>query len=160
MRAPLRPAVRHSVTRDALPLTRPAKYGRGVRASSTEHWSLFRSLAFLAATFAIVFGAMLPSAVAASTATGSPIVLCSGDQILVVQDADGVSKQRKPSPLDSLKCASCVLASFTALPPPPPVHPVAPPRIVALQPRAVWVSLPSTQVRTGLRPPSTAPPLA
>jgi hypothetical protein len=158
MRA-LPPAVRHSVTRDALPLTRPAKYGRGVRASSTEHWSLFRSLAFLAATFAIVFGAMLPSAVAASTAAGSPIVLCSGDQILVVQDADGVSKQRKPSLLDSLKCASCVLANFTALPP-PPIHPVAPPRIVALQPRAVWASLPSTQVRTGLRPPSTAPPLA
>jgi len=135
-------------------------YGGPVSRSAAQSWSLTRSLAFLAATFAIVFGTFLPAAVAASAATGSPIMLCSGDQIMVVYDANGVPQPDTPSPMDSLKCASCVLASFTALPPPPPIHPVAPPRIVAVQPTALWTSLPSDDFRTGLRPPSTAPPLS
>ncbi|MFA4940090.1 DUF2946 family protein [Brevundimonas sp.] len=129
--------------------------------SSSKHWSLNRSLAFLAATFAIMFGTLLPSAVAASAATGSPVVLCSGDQIMVVYDADGKPRPQKPSPMDSLKCASCVLASFTTLrPPPPPIHPVTPPRIVAVQPIVIASIPPPPLVRTGLRPPPTAPPPA
>ncbi len=143
-----------------LPFRRRPEYGNGVPSSSSDHWSLNRSLAFLAATFAIVFAALLPSAVAASAATGAPIMLCSGDRILVSYDADGAPRPEKPSPIDSLKCASCVLAGFTALPSPPPIHPVAPPRIVAVQPTALWTSLPFDDFRTGLRPPSTAPPLA
>ena len=139
---------------------RQSPYASTVASSSCEHWSLSRSLAFLAATFAIVFATLLPSAVAASAATGAPIMLCSGDRILVSYDAEGAPQPEKPSPMDSLKCASCVLAGFTALPSPPPIHPAAPPRIVAVQPTALWTSLPFDDFRTGLRPPSTAPPLA
>ncbi|WP_428153435.1 hypothetical protein [Brevundimonas sp.] len=129
-----------------------------VASSSCEHWSLNRSLAFLAATFAIMFGALLPSAVAASAATGSPITLCSGDQIMVVYTADGAAEPDTPSPMDSLKCAACVLAGFTALPPQPLIDPVSPPHSVAVQSSALWTSLPSADFRAGLRPPSTAPP--
>ena len=136
------------------------KYGSGVSSSSSEHWSLNRSLAFLAAIFAIMFATLLPSAVAASAATGSPVMLCSGDIISVVYNADGTPHPEKPSPMDSLKCASCVLAGFTTLPPPPPpALAVAPPRIVATQ-QIVIASRPSPPLlRTGLRPPPTAPPL-
>ncbi|MFA4891794.1 DUF2946 family protein [Brevundimonas sp.] len=129
-----------------------------VSARSPEPWSLFRSLAFLAATFAIMLGAMLPSAVAATAATGSPVMLCSGDEIFVVDG--GATRPEKPSPMDSLTCASCILAAFTTLPPPPPVHPVVPPRIAAVQPTAVRTSLPPRCARPGPRPPSTAPPQA
>lgn len=139
---------------------RPPGMSSPVASSSCEHWSLSRSLAFLAATFAIMFAALLPSAVAASAATGSPIMLCSGDQIMVVYDANGAPQPDTPSPMDSLKCASCVLASFTALPPPPPIHPVAPPRIVALLPALSSPSAPPSSARPNLRPPSTAPPLS
>lgn len=152
-----RPAV-GTKSRSTTPATNG--YDNGVSTNSSEHWSLFRSLAFLAATFAIMFGALLPSAVAASAATVSPIMLCSGDQILVATDADGLPQQDKPSPMDSLKCASCVLAALTTLPPPPPVYPVAPRRIVAIQPTTFWTSLPPPLAQTGLRPPSTAPPSA
>lgn len=149
---------RHFGVVDSLSSKPCSRYVAAVASSSCEHWSLSRSLAFLAAIFAIMLGTLLPSAVAASAATGSPIMLCSGDQIMVVYDADGVPQPDTPSPMDSLKCASCVLANFTALPPPPPIHPVAPPRIAAVQPTALWASLPADDFRTGLRPPSTAPP--
>jgi hypothetical protein len=130
-----------------------------VSSRSPEHWSLFRSLAFLAATFAVMFGAMLPSAVVASAATGSPVVLCSGERIFVVRDEDGSTQPETPSPADSQTCASCILAALTALPPPPPPHPAAPPRIVAVQPAAFWTSLPPPVAGPGPRPPSTAPPV-
>ncbi|MGV8928734.1 MAG: hypothetical protein ACOH1E_03195 [Brevundimonas sp.] len=119
-----------------------------------------RSLAFLAATFAIVFGTLLPSAVAASSATGDPIMLCSGDRILVVYDADGTPRPKSPTPMDSLKCASCVLASMAALPVPPPVHPVAPPRIVTVHPELPRARAWQAPSRAALPPPSTAPPTA
>ena len=131
-----------------------------MKSSSVEHWSLMRSLAFLAATFAIVFAALLPSAVAASPAIGSPVMLCSGDRIMVVQDADGASRPEKPSGMDSQTCASCVLASFTALPPPPPPHPAAPPRIVAVRAGMAEANAPPPASHGGPRPPSTAPPSA
>ena len=131
-----------------------------MKRSSAEHWSVMRSLAFLAATFAIVFASLLPSAVAASAATGSPIMLCSGDRVTIVYDVDGTARPDEPTPMDSLKCASCVLAAFTALPPPPPVHPAAPPRIVALLPALSSPSAPPSSARHNLRPPSTAPPLS
>lgn len=118
-----------------------------------------RSLAFLAATFAIVFGSLLPSAVAASAATGHPVVLCSGDQIIVVYDDDG--SPRPSGPMDSLTCANCVLSALTTLPPPPPpIHPVAPPRIVIVLPDLLAAAILPGGLRAGLPPPSTAPPTA
>jgi hypothetical protein len=129
-----------------------------VSSRSPEHWSLTRSLAFLAAIFAIVFATLLPSAVAASAATAEPVVLCSGDRIMVVFDQDGSSE---PASMDSLDCADCVLSALTTLPPPPVIRPLAPPRIVAVQP-----DLPRAGpwrgglLLAGLPPPSTAPPTA
>jgi hypothetical protein len=118
-----------------------------------------RSLAFLAATFAIVFGSLLPSAVAASSATGDPVMLCSGDRILVVYDADGSPRPKSPTPMDSLTCADCVLSALASLPPPPPPsHPAAPPRIVTVQPGPPLAACPPSLHRAGLPPPSTAPP--
>ena len=128
--------------------------------SQADDWSIARSLAFLAATLAIVFGTLLPSAVAASAASGAPIVLCSGDRIMVAYEADGTPRPLKPSPLDSLKCASCVLADLATPPPPPPVRPAAPPRIVAVQPDLPWTRPRPLPVHAGLPPPSTAPPAA
>lgn len=147
------------VARRPLPIPGRSRYGAVVSARSPEHWSLFRSLAFLAATFAIMLGALLPTAVAASAASGSPIMLCSGEQIFV--DGDGrKAGHDQPTPMDTLTCASCVLTALTALPPPPPVHPAAPPRILVVQPAAVTTSLPACGPRQGPRPPSTAPPVA
>lgn len=144
----------------ALSFSRHAKYGEMVSSSLSEQWSLSRSLAFLAAIVAIMLGSMLPTVVAASASTGSPITLCSGDQIIVVYDAEGAPRPEKPTPMDSLKCASCILASFTALPPPPlATHPAPPPRIVVVQPILVASALPPPEPRTGLRPPPTAPPI-
>ena len=132
-----------------------------MKPSPVEHWSLMRSLAFLAATFAIVFGSLLPSAVAASAATGDPVMLCSGDRILVVYDADGSPRPKAPTPMDSLSCADCVLSALTTLPPPPPpIHPLAPPRIVAVQPDLPRLAVRPPRPAAGLPPPSTAPPTA
>jgi hypothetical protein len=131
-----------------------------VTRSQADSWSIRRSLAFLAATFAIMFGTFLPSAVAASAAGGSPIMLCSGAEVTVVYDADGAPRPEKPSSLDSLTCASCILAAFTLLPPSPPVHPAPLPRIVAVQPALHRADAPVSLPRVGLRPPSTAPPAA
>ena len=128
--------------------------------SQADDWSITRSLAFLAATLAIMFGTLLPSAVMASAASGSPVMLCSGDQIMVVHGADGAPQPLEQSPIDSLKCASCVLADLAGLPPPPPVRPAAPPRIVAVQPDLLWTRLQPPAAPAGLPPPSTAPPAA
>ncbi len=119
-----------------------------------------RSLALLAATFAIVFGALLPSAVAASAATGAPVMLCSGERLTIVYEADGTAKPRKPTPMDSLECASCVLDAFTALPPPPPVHPARPVTVDLLLPAPATPEAASIGARLYLRPPPTAPPLS
>lgn len=129
---------------------------------AVQSWSLVRSLAFLAAVFAVVFGSLLPSAVAASAATGEPVMLCSGDRILVVFGADGASDDPSPTPMDSLDCADCVLTALTALPAPPPTTlPAAPPRIIHTRPdrprAGPWRG---GLLRAGLPPPSTAPPAA
>lgn len=127
--------------------------------SSVENWSVWRSLAFLAATFAIILGTLLPAAVAASPATGTAIMLCSGDEMLVRYGPDGEPRPEKPSAMDSLKCASCVLAALAALPPRPPTRPVSPPRIASVQPTTVWTAPAPTLTLAAWRPPATAPPL-
>ncbi|MFN3670196.1 MAG: hypothetical protein ACK4VY_12890 [Brevundimonas sp.] len=124
-------------------------------------WSLMRSLAFLAAVFAVVFGSLLPSAVAASAATGEPVMLCSGDRILVVFDAGGASEPRSPTPMDSLTCADCVLSALTTLPALPIVLPSTSTRLAPARPErpraGPWRC---GLLRAGLPPPSTAPPTA
>lgn len=127
--------------------------------SSCESWSISRSLAFVAATFAIALAICLPTAVAASPAVGTPILLCSGEQMLVAFDEDGGARPQKPSGLDSLTCASCVLAALTSLPPPPPVRPAPAPHIASVQTTTLWSAQSEPVCLVERRPPSTAPPI-
>ena len=128
--------------------------------SAAPSWSVARSLALLAAIFAIVLGAALPSAVAASPVSGHPIQLCSGDQVFVVYDEAGRPTPQKTDPSDSLACADCLASVFVSLlPPPPPAGPTVPfarpaaPSVPALEALTATATVPP-------RPPSTAPPTA
>lgn len=132
-----------------------------VETPPVQPWSVSRSLALLAAIFAIVMGALLPSAVAASPASGHPIQLCSGQRIFVVDDGSGGPVRQNPAPSDSLKCAACLAGAFVALAPPPPAQAPA----AAPSPRRATHALPVSStpfaaVRPSPRPPSTAPPVA
>ena len=120
---------------------------------------MFRSLAFLAATFALTLGALLPSAVAASPALGAPVILCSGDQVSVVYDDAGRPHPVEHSDLASLACASALLSALVAVDAAPPALPARTVRPVptfrpygAATPPAVRLPAP--------RPPSTAPPVS
>ncbi|NJC41916.1 hypothetical protein GGQ87_002211 [Brevundimonas alba] len=128
---------------------------------NVQPWSVSRSLALLAAIFAIVMGATLPSAVAASPATGHAIQLCSGDRIMVVEDASGRPLRQDPAPSDSVKCAACLAAAFVAVTPPPPVQgPASVPSPARKAQTAPAPSRPTIPVKLAPRPPSTAPPVA
>lgn len=120
---------------------------------------MFRSLAFLAATFAITLGALLPAAVAASPALGAPTVLCSGDPVSLVYDDQGRPHPVEHSDLASLACASALLSGLAAVDAPPPrfAVPPTPPKVAARPGPAV--SAPRFD-RPAPRPPSTAPPVS
>lgn len=127
--------------------------------AAPEPWSLRRSLAFLAATFAIVFGALMPAAVAASPATGLPIVLCSGDGIRVVYDADGQPRPVEPVEMASLGCAMALLSDLAAderL----PAECQTPPSHIPTLPAPCHGVVQMAADRHKPRPPSTAPPTA
>ncbi len=141
------------------PQARLIAKGRIVTRSQADTWSIRRSLAFLAAIFAIMFGTLLPSAVAASAASGSPILLCSGDRVMLVYDADGQPKPVQKS-MSSLDCAACLMAGMTAIPTPPLAEPplrIAP--VAATVAPTIHADA-RPPVRGPPRPPSTAPPLA
>ncbi|MCS6624900.1 hypothetical protein N0B44_18455 [Roseibacterium beibuensis] len=126
---------------------------------AVEQWSLTRSLALLAAIFAIVVGATLPTAVAASPVTGHPVQLCSGERIFV--DDAGQPVRPEPGRADSLKCAACLAGAFTALTPPAPADAAASAPCPGPTAHPVpALSAPAHAVRLAPRPPSTAPPIA
>jgi hypothetical protein len=116
--------------------------------------SIVRALAFLAAMFALVFGALLPSAVAASARTGAPIVLCSTEGPRTITPG-GDDRDR----LAALKCAACITADLTGVPPPPVLFPAAPKTVAPVAGARRGVAAPPP-ARAPPRPPSTAPPLA
>lgn len=124
-----------------------------------ESWSTARSLAFLAATFAIVFGSLMPFAALAATQPGQPMVLCSaeGPQTLSV----GLGGQEDAGKgMAGAKCAACVLAFTAALPDPPRLQPL---KGAAVRPASVFVvqhEAAPPPARGPPRPPSTAPPHA
>lgn len=126
---------------------------------TTDEISLTRALAILAATFAIVFAALLPSAVAASAATDTPVQLCSGQVIRVTVNADGHPVPVDPDQQAGLTCAMALLSGLQAVDV-PPVTLSAPPA----EPRAVGPApVPETDrqtVRHPPKPPATAPPYA
>ena len=132
-----------------------------MHASPTEHWSLTRSLAFLAATFAIVLGALLPTAVAASAPPTAAIMLCSGDRLAVVLDADGLPTSEEPASTGAMKCPLCVLTATAMLPPPAPILAVHPPvaKVAAERPLPVATTTEPAPWSRRL-PPPTAPPAA
>ena len=122
-----------------------------------DTWSTTRSLAFLAAVFAVVIGSLLPFAAMAAAQPGHPIVICSaqGPQTIQVGGLDGPIKDAAGA-----KCAACVMPLAAALPPAPPPQP-SPILRPAAQPAYVQlaaVRLPPA--RAPPRPPSTAPPIA
>ncbi|HBY44009.1 MAG TPA: hypothetical protein DEH03_10035, partial [Brevundimonas sp.] len=83
--------------------------------SQAENWSTWRSLAFLAATFAIVIGSLMPFAALAASTPGYPIVICSADGPQTIQSGgvDGPVKEHMGA-----KCAACVMPLLAALPAP------------------------------------------
>ena len=88
--------------------------------SQAENWSTWRSLAFLAATFAIVIGSLMPFAALAASTPGQPIVICSADGPQTIQSGgvDGPAKEHMGA-----KCAACVMPLLAALPAPAPPEP-------------------------------------
>lgn len=126
--------------------------------NQAENWSTTRSLAFLAAVFALVLGALLPFGAMAAAQPGRPIVLCSAEGPQTIQvgaDVDGPGRKSHPP-----KCAACVMPLLAALPAPPLAQPIVPPqpaRTGAWTPIAVRLAPPA---RGPPRPPSTAPPVA
>ncbi|NBW06877.1 MAG: DUF2946 domain-containing protein [Caulobacteraceae bacterium] len=132
--------------------------------SQADNWSVRRSLAFLAATFAITFGSLMPFAALAASTPGHPLVICSaeGPQTIAI-DVDGVDQSGQPHSgkgMMGAKCAACLLALSVALPEPPLVTPTAAP---TTRPASVFIAEAprlTPPARAPPRPPSTAPPHA
>ena len=123
-----------------------------------ESWSTVRSLAFLAATFAIMFGSLLPFAALAASMPGHPMVICSteGPQTIAI----GVDGQDSGKGAVGAKCAACVLAFAAALPEPPRLQSL---RGANVRPASVFIvqhEAAPPPARGPPRPPSTAPPHA
>lgn len=128
-----------------------------VTRSQAENWSMTRSLAFLAATFAIVIGSLMPFAAMAAARPGQPIVLCSAEGLQTIQTGgiDGPIKEHVGA-----KCSACVMPLLAALPAPPAPEPAPVVRIAEAVAYAPFIVSPPPPARAPPRPPSTAPPLA
>ena len=111
----------------------------------------------LAATFAVIWGALLPYAAQAAAVPGQPLVLCSveGPKTVVVDPETGQVQDQGDAP----SCPACLLPPPAILPPAPEAP--AAPRLAASAlpaPPASALRLPPSQAPP--RPPSTAPPRA
>ena len=110
--------------------------------SQSENWSIARSLAFLAATFAIVIGTLLPFAALAASVPGQPVVICSAEGPQTIQSGgmDGPVNKHVGA-----KCAACVMPLAAALPAPPAPDAEALARLLGAQP--LWL-LPQSKARS------------
>lgn len=127
---------------------------------TAQKWSVMRSLALLAAIFAVMVGATLPSAVAASPVAAHTVHLCSGEQIVIVDEHPTPPAHHDPAGMDGPKCAACLAGAFVALPPPPLTDlPAAPGLETVAHPRLASTAH-RPAARLAPRPPSTAPPTA
>lgn len=125
--------------------------------SQADNWSIAKSLAFLAAVFALALGSLLPFAALAAAQPGQPLVICSaeGPQTIQTGGVDGPIKAHVGA-----KCAACVMPLAAALPCPPapePARRARPTQKVVYAPLRVS---PPPPARAPPRPPSTAPPVA
>ena len=127
--------------------------------SASESWSITRSLAFLAATFAIVLGSLMPFAAMAASVPGHPIVLCSAEGPRTIQSG-GPTEEHPEDDLSGAKCAACVMPLPGVLPPPPVPEPAPAIRIVGAIDHAPLSTIPPPPARAPPRPHSTAPPHA
>lgn len=125
--------------------------------SQADSWSIARSLAFLAAVFAILLGSLLPFAAMAATRPGEVIVICSADGPQTIE-AGGDHKNGKA--MAGGRCAACVMPLAADVPTPPRIETVR----LALSPvenaPVVRNAAPPPPARAPPRPPSTAPPQA
>lgn len=133
-------------------------YSAIVNHSRADDWSISRSLAFLAATFALVLGTLLPFGAMASAAPGEALVICTAEGPRTIQiggDMDGPGGKAHPA-----KCAACVMPLLAALPTPPVPEPCAASIPAAAETQVVAAAGPPPPARAPPRPPSTAPPIA
>ena len=125
--------------------------------SQADSWSTARSLAFLAAVFAIVIGTLLPFAATAAVQPGERIILCSaaGPQVIEVGGDPESGKV-----MSGGRCAACVMPLVADLPPPPRIETVR----LTVSPVQTTVVVANTSppppARAPPRPHSTAPPHA
>lgn len=125
--------------------------------SQADSWSTMRSLAFLAAVFAIVFGSLLPFAAMAAVQPGVRIILCAADGTQTLEVGGG---HQDGKAMSGGRCAACVMPIVADVPAPPRVETVR----LALTPvettAAAASAGPPPPARAPPRPPSTAPPEA
>jgi hypothetical protein len=116
-----------------------------------------QAVAILAATFAVVWGALFPYAAQAAAQPGMPLVLCSveGPKTVVVDPETGQVEQTPDAP----SCPACVPPPLATLPPAPEAPP-APVLTATVVPAPASTTLRLPPARAPPRPPSTAPPHA
>jgi hypothetical protein len=116
-----------------------------------------QAVAIMAATFAVMWGALFPYAAQAAAQPGMPLILCSteGPRTVVIDPVTGQVEQTSDAP----SCPACVLPPPADLPPAPeaPAPPVLTPAVL---PAPVSDALLLPHARAPPRPPSTAPPHA
>ncbi len=125
--------------------------------SDADHWSTSKSLAFLAAVFALMLGALLPFGALAAVQHGQPLVICSAEGPQTIQSGgmDGPVNKHLGA-----KCAACVVPLAAALPAPPAPEPAPVIRTVETVVYSPARVSPPPPARAPPRPPSTAPPHA
>lgn len=126
--------------------------------SQSDSWSTTRSLAFLAATFAIMLGTLLPFGAMAAARPGQTMVICSADGPMTIGFGDDQGDDGGKA--SAAHCPACVMPLLAALPTPPLQQAAA---IPATVPAALWaagLANPPPPARGPPRPPSTAPPEA
>ena len=127
--------------------------------SQAETWSTWRSLALLAATFAIVLGSLLPFAALAASTPGHPIVICSTEgPKTIATGVDGELGGAKG--MAGAECAACVLAFTADLPTPPVIERGTAPTTRPANVSARQHEAAPPPARGPPRPHSTAPPHA
>ena len=141
------------------PVAQPQGRGYAPRVSPRAFRNLtgLQAVAMLAATFAVVWGALLPYAAHAAAQPGLSIVLCSveGPKSVTIDPETGQVSTETEVP----SCPACVVPPLAVLPP-APATPL--PRIFAkaAQPAPRHAALRLPPARAPPRPPSTAPPHA
>lgn len=127
-----------------------------MNASSVENWSLARSLALLAAVFAMTIGSLLPFAAMAAARPGQPVVICSTEGLQTIHTGGLDGPINKDS--GGAKCAACILPILAALPEPSPAVPVPTIRIAQVAAHHPASASEPPPARAPPCPPSQAPP--